>query len=156
LSSSDEWKDFQVEQANSLHTQLTPAQRQKWNDRVREVDAFWKQVSEPGLKRAVRSRRLPMELGQQVAWDILHAGMECEYADVIRPGFFSGLLQLYREGRFPCGWGVVNASGEIELSAMEPDLDPADPDYFLKLVNWPIYSTFFREIRLPAGQLVVF
>jgi hypothetical protein len=156
LSGSTAWENFQLEQANAIRAQLTTAQMQEWNDRVDSVKALWSGAVEDGFERALHARRLPKVVGDGARWDVLHAAMESEYADVVRPGFYSGSLQLYRDGRFPCGWGVVNAAGEIELAEMEPDLDPADPDYFRKLVNWPIDSTFFREIRLPEGQLIVF
>jgi hypothetical protein len=144
----------------SLHTNAGQRFRQ-WNDVVDAVKA----VLHPLVKKKVTPvlRRLELPGGPKavedcVRWDVLHACMELEYADVCRPGFGNGLMRWYLAGRFPCGWGELAADGKIRLRGPveEVEYHPAEPDP-LQWVLSEQERVFAPKVRmLSGGKLVVY
>jgi hypothetical protein len=153
--SSEEWSGFTLEQRNRLtmflHTHARERYR-RWNDIVRAV----KEAVNPLVERKVAA--VIGQLAGSARWDILGACMEWEYADVGEPGFFTGLMQWYLGGRFPCGWGDRDAGGTIRLYGplAESDYHPSETDW-LKLVLVNQERLFRPNVRLPAvGKLLVY
>src|SRR5262245_3964859 len=95
--------------------QHTRDRYQEWNNLVGEI----KVILEPLAEKKGRGLALPVPAWTTVMsalkWDILHACMELEYADLRPPGFFCGLMDFYLGGHFPCGWGERRPDGTIQL-----------------------------------------
>lgn len=65
--------------------------------------------------RIIELNRLPREFRGAVDWDVLHACMEAEYADVFQPGFYASQAYWYVKGHFPCGWQGAFLSGKLVI-----------------------------------------
>lgn len=101
------WQYLCNEAANQYRLRLLERDKlrfTKWNEIVREV----KKTSVPLVLRktqaVVHVNKLPQGFIDTVQWDILHLGMESEFADIYPPGFFASLAYWYSNGHFPCGW----------------------------------------------------
>jgi hypothetical protein len=154
--SSNEWSDFALEMRNRLTMHLhTHARRryQRWNDRVREV----KEVVTPLVRGKLAGLGQP-SVEVAVQWDLLGACLELEYADVREPGYFCGLMAWYLGGRFPCGWGERDESGQLRLygAVDESDYDPNEPDWLKSVLAYQDH-VFRPKVRLPrVGKLLVY
>lgn len=157
---TNDWANFKLEHANRLTMFLSrhhPGRyNAAWNELAREVKA----VSEPLVTRKldafVAELGLPKAVDDCVRWDVVSACMELEYADLRPPGFYQSLMSWYLRGRFPCGWGDIDENGRFRAASVEPDLDPADPDYMAKAVFWPIYALQAGDQVLPDGRLLIY
>ena len=48
-----------------------------------------------------------------VNWDWVLLGFECQYSDLVKPAFFTGLSYWYDQGHFPCGWDGEYPAGKL-------------------------------------------
>src|SRR5262245_29923222 len=158
--SSMDWLNFILEMQNRLSMFLHTHARERygqWNDLVVEVKTALHPLLE-GKLAPMRESLGAHEVKNTLEWNILSACMELEYADVREPGFFVSLMPWYIAGRFPCGWGERDASGQVRLHGPvdESEYDPNEPDW-LKLVLSNQERVFNPKVRLPAvGKLMVF
>jgi hypothetical protein len=56
------------------------------------------------IEPVTREHKLPKAFEHTVQWDILHACIETEHADLCPTGFYANLASWYTNGHFPCGW----------------------------------------------------
>jgi len=75
-----------------------------WNDRVDELNPYIDSLLVRKLDPIVRQRGLAHELVEAVRQDIRSYLLECEFADIVPPGFYSAFAYFYAAGHFPCGW----------------------------------------------------
>jgi hypothetical protein len=114
LSGSIEWENLRLDMANAYRRRLQERSKERWLKWNEVVDAL-KQTLIPfvrgKIEPVVREQKLPKAFEHHVQWDILHACMETEYADVYPPGFYANLASWYIKGHFPCGWQGVFPQG---------------------------------------------
>jgi hypothetical protein len=76
-----------------------------WNDYVRAIKAMAyplvvRKLEATGLAAAIAAGHF-----HGCRWVVLHACLECEYADLVPPGgFFHQTVPWYQSGHYPCGW----------------------------------------------------
>ena len=162
MNGSKQWHNTQIHHSNRLlHfiAEKARARSRRWNDHAKEVRAdidLWL----PDKLEVVRQKhRLPDSFVNSVSWVVAYACMESEYGDLKPPQFYRRLIDWYLAGRFPCGWGIINDRGRVQLLEPDPDPaepDPAEPDYLVKAALWPITAATRPLPALPDGRLVVF
>ncbi len=115
---SDEWDALTLEAANRYREAIDRRDHerlQQWNMVADDV----RQVVLPLVERRVRSLcaalGLPPIVESCIRWDLIHFGLECEFADVFPPGFFAAQVYWYLQGRFPCGWEGEFPAGRLVL-----------------------------------------
>lgn len=157
--STSAWANFKQDHANRLTVYLSRTAReryQEWNDIVRKIKARTEPLVESKLDPLVLEFGLARAVDDDVRWDVLHACMELEYADLRPPAFYAELMEWYLKGRFPCGWGARDARGRIRLAEVEADLGPNEPDYLYKAAMWPVHSLTAPDKELPPGKLIIY
>lgn len=105
--SSADWENLNLEAANQYRERIlerSPASFQKWNDIVIEVKNVTVPFVQQRIESVVHQHNLPQVFEDCVQWDILHACMEAEYADIFPAGFFASQAYWYTKGHFPCSW----------------------------------------------------
>jgi hypothetical protein len=111
-----EWEDLRLEMANQYRERLDERSRErfaKWNEIVGSLNKTLVPFVRGKIEPVVREHSLPNAFASTVEWDILHACMETEYADVYPPGFYANLASWYVKGHFPCGWQGVFPQGML-------------------------------------------
>lgn len=96
-----------AEAANVLTERLHYEARERyrlWNKIVLELKRHTIPLVESKTAAVAKRNKLPKAFKGQVDWDILHACMELEYADIVPPRFFDERARWYLTGHFPCGW----------------------------------------------------
>ncbi len=104
---SPQWQDLLLEAHNQYFNQVRQrdkARASQWNTVVREVKQATVPLVERKTQAVIAANALPDIFLQTVQWDILHLGLEAEFADVYPPGFFASQAYWYLHGHFPCGW----------------------------------------------------
>ena len=155
---SNEHSNFQLEQQNIVTSFLHDYARERyrrWNEIVIAIKEIVAPMLDQKLDPILESLDLPERVRHTVSWDVVSACMELEYSDIREPGYALGLTGWYLQGRFPCGWGGIDDRGKIFLAEMEPLLDPNDPDYLMKAINWPVFS-LSKPIHVPEGRLILY
>ena len=89
-----------------------PARYRAWNGLVDAIKARAQPLVAAKTARVVAEHDLPKAFVDSVRWDLLHVGMEHEYADLVPLGFFTRQAKWYERGRFPCGWSGKYPAGE--------------------------------------------
>ena len=89
----------------------SPERLRKWNEIVNGLKKTLIPFVQGKIEPVVWEHRLPKAFEHVVQWDILHACMETEYADVYPTGFYANLASWYIKGHFPCGWQGVFPQG---------------------------------------------
>jgi hypothetical protein len=113
---SPRWKHLQLVATDRLTVPLAsraPERFRRWNDVVEEVKAMTTPLVRRKIRRVVRENDLPDVFSHCVEWDILHACMEAQFADVVPPGGYSALAYWYVSGHFPCGWEGTPPDGSL-------------------------------------------
>jgi len=114
--SSDVWQDLLLEAANQYRMRLVERSKERfsqWNAVVREVRALTNPLVEQKFDLVQREHDLPKVVEDSIKWDILHAAMEAEFADVYPPGFSVSNAYWYVHGHFPCGWEGKFPEGKL-------------------------------------------
>ena len=104
---TDRWNYVTLEAKNIFTKALASDymdEYRRWNQLAAELKAVHEPLIERKSSQVIAACQLPKAVHNCVRWDILMACMEQEYFELIAPGFFSRLGQLYIEGHFPCGW----------------------------------------------------
>jgi hypothetical protein len=116
LRGSPDREDLWLDMANAYSRRLQERSKErwlKWNDTVDALKEtlipFVRGKSEP----VVREYKLPKAFEDSIQWDLLHACMETEHADVCPTGFYANLASWYIKGHFPCGWQGVFPQGML-------------------------------------------
>jgi hypothetical protein len=113
---SDAWQDLLLEAANQYREKVASHSKDRfkeWNLIVRELKEVTVPLVASKIEPVVREHQIPKIFEDTVNWDILHAAMEAEYADVYPPGFFASQAYWYVQGHFPCGWQGVFPDGKL-------------------------------------------
>lgn len=113
---TEDWEYLQQETANLLGLRIggrSDERLQEWNDIVDEVKAVSMALVSRKIQAVVRENRLPKVFEDVVQWDVLHACMECEYADIISLDFYANQAYWYEQGHFPCGWEGIYPEGKL-------------------------------------------
>jgi hypothetical protein len=116
--SSIEWEDLGLDTANEYRRRLAERSKDrwtKWNDTVVAMKRTLIPFVSDKIEPVVREHSLPKAFEHSVQWDILHACMEMEYADVCPPGFYANLASWYIKGHFPCGWQGAFPQGMLVI-----------------------------------------
>jgi hypothetical protein len=114
--SSVEWENVSIEAANQYRERLIERSIERyrqWNTIVDEVRKTTVPFVKSRIEGVVKGHSLPKVFEDTVQWDILHVGMEAEYADVYQPGFYASQAFWYLKGHFPCGWDGEFPKGKI-------------------------------------------
>jgi hypothetical protein len=115
---SSEWEDLQGEELNQYRECIARRSKERlqlWNDTVDEVKKITRPLVARKIAAVVREHALPEIFKIQVNWDITGFCMESEYADVCKPGFFTGIGYWYVKGHFPCGWSGAFPQGKLVI-----------------------------------------
>jgi hypothetical protein len=102
-----QWENVQIEAQNQLTEELSIRHRERyreWNRLVQELGPTVRQLVEEKTREVVAKHGLPKVFVDSVYGDLLGFTMECEYSDVVPPGFCTRLAECYLAGHFPCGW----------------------------------------------------
>jgi len=114
LRGSIEWQDLRLDMANAYSRRLQERSKErwlKWNDTVVALKKTLIPFVRGKIDPVVREYKLPHAFEHTVQWDMLHACMETEHADVCPTGFYANLASWYIKGHFPCGWQGVFPQG---------------------------------------------
>jgi hypothetical protein len=104
---AEPWEELQLELANQLRkrvNKVAPQRYQGWNGISGPVRARVGEIVEPPVRAFITEHKLAEKVWHQAQWDVMHAALEAAYSDIVPVGPYSKWLELYREGRFPCGW----------------------------------------------------
>lgn len=106
-SQSRYWEEITLEARNTLteFLALNASDKYKeWNKLVRESKGIMEELLVPKIVQSINQHGLPLEILDNVKWDVINAIMEHTYKLEKEPGFFLELLKVYESGNFPCGW----------------------------------------------------
>jgi hypothetical protein len=115
--STPEWEILCLEAANQYRERIIERSRDRfarWNEIAQEV----RETAIPFVLRkleAIKRELLPAVFENTVNWDIIHFLMEAEFADLVPPGFYTGLAYWYDKGHFPCGWSGEYPKGTLVI-----------------------------------------
>lgn len=108
------WDDICLEAANDMRAAIQRyswPRFQVWNDIVRGL----KPQTQTLVDRKCAGLEIPAELVAGARWDLLHAAMQTEYADIPTPRFYRVLAQWYCAGHFPCAWVGEYPEGKLVI-----------------------------------------
>jgi hypothetical protein len=111
-----DWENLQLDMSNEYRSRLaeqSKERRAKWNDIVVDLKKTLIPLVHCKIETVAREHRLPKVFEDSVQWDVLHACMEMEYADVYPPGFYANLASWYIKGHFLCGWQGIFPEGML-------------------------------------------
>jgi len=113
-----EWQDLILEAANRYSEAIARRDTERfrqWNTVAVEVRKVVLPLVESKVRPVCVAYSLPGVVETCVRWDLIHFGLECEFADVFPPGFFASQVYWYVNGRFPCGWAGEFPEGKLVL-----------------------------------------
>jgi hypothetical protein len=116
--SSPEWEHLCLEAANQLRERLVERSKDRfadWNIIVAELKKTTIPLVRLKVEAVVEQHGLPKAFEDAVQWDILHACLEAEYADVFPPGYYASQAFWYVKGHFPCGWRGTFPAGTLVI-----------------------------------------
>jgi hypothetical protein len=99
-------RDFRNERGNLLSESVaakSTVRFQQWNEIVRIVKPFVTALLHDKADKIISPNGLFGDVLHALNWDILHLCIECEYADLVDPGYFHATAFYYSRGHFPCG-----------------------------------------------------
>lgn len=111
-----EWENLRLDAANTLGIRVRRVSVERynaWNEYAAEIRPVIEPLIDDKSRHVVIRNGLPRKFTNAVRWDIGHLCMECEYADIVPPAFFTGLAYWYVAGHFPCGWEGDYPEGRI-------------------------------------------
>jgi hypothetical protein len=82
----------------------SPSDYKNWNQIVLSIRPNVISLVREMTETVIQQNGLPRVFLDSVGWDILHACMESELADIFPPGFYASQAYWYMKGHFPCGW----------------------------------------------------
>ncbi|HYO10147.1 MAG TPA: hypothetical protein VER17_14350 [Tepidisphaeraceae bacterium] len=103
-SRAEEWQGSRIDQANAICLQLSSDEMKRWNPTVQVIKPEVEELVEERTRRSHRVLHDVDEVRRVASWDLLHACMECEFADRLRTRFYRDTVTWYFRGHYPCGW----------------------------------------------------
>jgi len=104
---SPDWEDTTLEARNDLTAFLSKKnvrEYSEWNNLTIEGQDFLKSSVIPKIEKLDIPVQNLEVLKACIRWDLLGCLMESAYEKYRVPQFFTHLLELYKQGHFPCGW----------------------------------------------------
>jgi hypothetical protein len=107
---SDVWDRVKNEASGDLteylHRHYLNSYAGHWNKLAKEMHAYVMHAATPNLLSQMHAKQLPPAMLDLILLDLVDAGMETTYRKHFRkiPVFFEKVLEIYRNGRLPCGW----------------------------------------------------
>lgn len=101
------WDEIVHEAANRLRERILERDRARfaqWNETVRALKPTSMMLVQEKTADVIARHALPKTFLAGVNWDILALLLECEFNDVVPPGFFAAQGYWYVQGHYPCGW----------------------------------------------------
>lgn len=114
-----EWYRVSQVAPNALTSALSsrfPLRYRTWNALVGAMLPVIGEIVDEKIARIVDVHRGAMDeeiFRDSIEWDLLHACMELEFADLIPVGFFSQISSWYVKGHLPCGWSGTFPAGSL-------------------------------------------
>jgi len=108
------WEDTRLDAANHMTAAIQRhswPRFQLWNGIVDGV----KPQTEALIGRKCEGLQIPAEWVAGARWDLLHAAMQTEYADIPTPRFYRVLAHWYCAGHFPCAWAGEYPEGRLVI-----------------------------------------
>ena len=97
-------ENIEIMAANDIRGQLPYERLQTWNGTVDVVRAEVAPIVQARVEGLDLPPALRRAVGDVARWDLLHAGMEHEFGDVVTTRFYRDLAEWYFRGHFVCGW----------------------------------------------------
>lgn len=122
MHDQDAASDAFTEARNSLTRQLGVNFKKEYRQWEDIVDVFsdsteivFARVSErvnsmPDLLEIPSAAQLVVDW---IGWDLVHYCLEQAYSNLVEPGFYSGIANVYEAGHFPCSWNEVWPNGKV-------------------------------------------
>lgn len=102
------WEETTAEAQGKLTEHLSSSYPNRyqgqWNRIAKEVRVMIDNIVMPVAKEIKERNKLSQVFLDCVQWDTLHGVMELIYADHAPHSFFRTLMDVYKQGHFPCGW----------------------------------------------------
>lgn len=115
---SSGWEDLLLEATNQYRERLyarNPVEFGRWNEVVLLVKSAMMELVRIKTAAVIAENDLPRVFRDTVEWDVLHACLEAEYADVYPAGFYAAQAFWYAKGHFPCGWRGAFPAGRLVI-----------------------------------------
>ena len=112
----EKWESICAEESNRIGSVVRAHSHErfnKWNDVANAVRPIVNDLLRRECASAMAKQALPKVFMDTVRWDIIHALLETEYADIYPPSFFATQAEWYCSGRFPCGWLGDHPEGKL-------------------------------------------
>lgn len=98
-----------------LHEYHNDLFNQTWNAYGEAIHFYIKEFVTTEVSKLKLNAEMTKRITDCVNWDLLHLGFECQYSDLIKPAFFTGLSYWYDQGHFPCGWDGEYPAGKLMI-----------------------------------------
>ncbi|MEK8215211.1 hypothetical protein [Paenibacillus sp. FSL L8-0463] len=101
------WDNLKLEIRNNLTGTLHERWRneyREWNTITLEAKAVLQKGVLNELKSYVSANNINYSVYESVEWDLLCVLMEYAYSDLVAPGFYFKMFDVYEAGHLPCGW----------------------------------------------------
>lgn len=113
---SNTYKALNTAAANQFGDEVLARSKERYDKLCEVTDELEKRTTPIvyyKIEPVVREHKLPGFLQAKIGIDILHACLEAEYADLVKPGWFTSLAYWYVSGHFPCGWDEAHPQGRL-------------------------------------------
>lgn len=104
--------------ANHFCSQILERSKERY-DRLGGIIDDLKKITVPMVGRkidaVVRENKLPEAFEAKVHIDVIHYCLEAEFADLVKPAWFTGHASWYAAGHLPCGWEGKLPQGRIVI-----------------------------------------
>jgi hypothetical protein len=106
------WENFTLHARNAIQNGITSQypkpgmweRLQEWNPLTDELRPILVSFAEQLTSQLPLSDELKKEVKGSVSWDTMGMCLECEFSDILKPAFFTNILDpFYAAGHFPCG-----------------------------------------------------
>lgn len=110
---SEEWQDERLDVRNALTLGIATVSQERlnrWNELHAELMPIVHELVERKTAAVIAEYQLPAEFFIGVNWDIYHSVLEREYLDIVQPGLYKVIADVYLLGRLPCGYDEARKS----------------------------------------------
>lgn len=100
------WEVLGYEQGVALQKEVAAGgkeARRRWKQAVAELTPLARELVMRKAGKVKAERELPTLFLMIVDYDVRHALLEAEFANLVAPGFFTLKANWYLQGHFPCG-----------------------------------------------------
>jgi len=98
---------------SAIHHAAKDVYNLTWNNNVVEIKSFIIPFVTEQVERLRLSSEVTSVIRNAVGGDLIDLGLEAEYSEYVKPGFFAGLSYWYDQGHFPCGWQGEYPQGKL-------------------------------------------